>query len=177
LIHLALYRPILLALRVALCVLLATVLVQGSVSAALLVAGFLVLSYIHLLRSERRPTLFEVLFALAALIAALGYVFDLFSEIVLYDEVTHAFTTFSVSLAFYFLFYTGAAPRQGTLALGFSVFTLGVTVGAYWEIFEWFFVGRFSMADTISDLLIDSLGALAAALVALFFRRRGERLT
>ncbi len=57
------------------------------------------------------------------------------------------------------------------------MFTLGVTVGAYWEIFEWFFVGHYPMADTISDLLVDSGGALAAALVALGLRRSGDRLT
>ena len=62
-------------------------------------------------------------------------------------------------------------------ALGTSVFTLGVTVGAYWERFEWFVVGHYTMADTISDLLVDSAGALAAALVALVLRRRGDRLT
>ena len=91
-----------------------------------------------------------------------------------YDELTHAFTTFCVSLTFYFLFYGGAVPA---VALGTSVFTLSVTVGAYWEIFEWFFVGKYSMADTISDLLVDSGGALAAALVALGLRRSGDRLT
>jgi hypothetical protein len=54
------------------------------------------------------------------------------------------------------------------------VFTLGVTVGAYWEIFEWFFVGQYTLADTMSDLLVDSAGALA---VTLALRRRGDRLT
>jgi VanZ family protein len=115
--------------------------------------------------------------ALAALAGALGYAFDLFGEIVPYDELTHAFTTFAVSLAFYFLFYGGAVPERRAVALGSSVFTLGVTIGAYWEIFEWFFVGKYTMADTISDLLVDSTGALAAALVALVLRRRGDRLT
>jgi len=57
------------------------------------------------------------------------------------------------------------------------VFTLGVTVGNYWEIFEWFIVGKYTMANTISDLLVDSGGALAAALVALLLRRSGDRLT
>jgi hypothetical protein len=78
---------------------------MGDITAALIVAVFLALSFAHLLRSERRPALFDVLFALAALAGALGYAFDLFGEIVPYDELTHAFTTFSVSLAFYFLFY------------------------------------------------------------------------
>ena len=172
-----LYRPVLFILRIALFVLLAALLVMGDITAALIVVVFLALSFAHLLRSERRPALFDVVFALAALAGALGYAFDLFGEIVPYDELTHAFTTFAVSLAFYFLFYGGAVPERRAVALGSSVFTLGVTVGAYWEIFEWFFVGKYTMADTISDLLVDSAGALAAALVALVLRRRGDRLT
>ncbi len=172
-----LYRSVLLALRVALCVLVVALLVLGDLTAALIVTIFLALSFAHLLRSNRRPAVFDVLFALAALAGALGYAFDLFGEIVPYDELTHAFTTFSVSLAFYFLFYGGSVPEGRAVALATSVFTLGVTVGAYWEIFEWFFVGHYTMADTISDLLVDSAGALVAALVALALRRSGERPT
>jgi len=130
-----LYRPVLLILRIVLCLLLAALVVLGDLTAALIVAVFLVLSFAHLLRRDRRPAVFDVLFALAG---ALGYTLDLFGEIVPYDELTHAFTTFSESLAFYFLFYGGAVPERRAVALATSVFTLGVSVGAYWEIFEWF---------------------------------------
>jgi hypothetical protein len=64
-------------------------------------------------------------------------------------------------------------PEGRAIALGTSVFTVGV----YWEIFEWFFIGKYTMADTISDLLMDSGGALASALVALALHRSGDRLT
>ena len=176
-VRLPLYRPVLRALRVALCVLVVALVFLGDLQAALIVAVFFGLSFAHLLRSDRRPAFFDVLFALAALAGALGFAFGLFDEIVPYDELTHAFTTFCVSLTFYFLFYGGAVPEGRAFALGTSVFTLGVTVGAYWEIFEWFFVGHYTMADTISDLLVDSVGAFAAALVALALRRSGDRLT
>ena len=176
-VRLPLYVSFLRALRIALCVLLVALIVLGDIQAALIVAVFLGLSFAHLLRRDRRPALFDVLFALAALVGAVGFVFGLFEEIVPYDELTHTFTTFSVSLTFYFLFYKGAVPEGRAVALGTSVFTLGVTVGAYWEIFEWFFIGKYTMADTISDLLVDSGGALAAALVALALRRSGDRLT
>ena len=176
-VRLSLYVSVLRALRVALCVSVAALVVLGDLQAALIVAVFLGLSFAHLLRTDRRPAFFDVLFALAALAGALGFVFGLFDEIVPYDEITHAFTTFCVSLSFYFLFYGGAVPERRAFALGTSVFTLGVTVGVYWEIFEWFFVGHYTMADTISDLLVDSGGALAAALVALALRRSGDRLT
>jgi VanZ family protein len=167
------YVSVLRASRVALCILLVALLVLGDLQAAMIVGVFLGLSFAHLLRSDRRPALFDVLFALAALAGALGFAFGLFDEIVPYDEITHAFTTFSVSLTF----YTGAVPEGRAVALGTSVFTLGVTVGAYWEIFEWYFIGKYTMADTISDLLVDSGGALAAALVALALRRSGDHLT
>jgi hypothetical protein len=177
LVRLPLYVSVLRALRIALCVLLVALIVLGDLQAAMIVAVFVGLSFAHLLRSDRRPALFDVFFALAALAGAVGFVFGLFDEIVPYDELTHAFTTFCVSLTFYFLFYGGAVPEGRAVALGTSVFTLGVTIGAYWEIFEWFFVGKYTMADTISDLLVDSGGALAAALVALALRRSGDRLT
>ena len=63
------YRPVLLALRVALGVLLAVLVVLGDLQAALIIAVFLGLSFAHLLRSDRRPAFFDVLFALAALVA------------------------------------------------------------------------------------------------------------
>ncbi len=171
------YPPVLLTLRVALGLAVAWLLVGGDATAAFIVGVFLVLSFVYLLREDPRPHFFDILFALAALLGAVGYVFGLFDGGVPYDKPVHAFTTFSVSLAFFFLFYRGAVPRQRALALATSVVTLGVTVGAFWEIFEWFFVGKYTMADTIGDLIADSLGALCAALVALFIRRRGERLT
>jgi hypothetical protein len=130
LVRLPLYVSVLRALRVALCVLVAALLVLGDLQAALIVAVFVGLSFAHLLRSDRRPAFFDVLFALAALVGAVGFAFGLFDEIVPYDELTHAFTTFSVSLTFYFLFYKGAVPEGRAIALGTSVFTLGVTVGA-----------------------------------------------
>jgi hypothetical protein len=49
--------------------------VLGDLTAALIVAVFLALSFAHLLRSDRRPAVFDVLFALAALAGALGYAF------------------------------------------------------------------------------------------------------
>ena len=167
----------LLALRGVLVLTVVWLLVTGDVTAAFIVGVFLVLSFVHLLREEARPNVFDLLFALAAVLGAVGYSFNLFSRVVPYDEITHSFTTFAVSLAFYFLFYRGAVPRQQAVAMATSVFTLGVTIGAFWEIFEWVTGNRYGMADTISDLVVDSIGALAAACVALVVRWRGGSLT
>ena len=82
LVRLPLYRPVLRVLRVALCVLIAALVVLDDLQAALIVAVFVGLSFAHLLRSDRRPAFFDVLFALAALAGAVGFVFGLFDEIV-----------------------------------------------------------------------------------------------
>jgi hypothetical protein len=68
--------------------LLAVLLVLGDLTAALIIAVFLGLSFAHLLRDDRRPAIFDAFFALAALTGALGYAFDVFGEIVPYDELT-----------------------------------------------------------------------------------------
>jgi VanZ family protein len=177
LIHSPLYPPIIRVLRIALTLAVVWLVLRGEATAAFIVAVFLMLSFAHLLREKPRPNVFDLLFVLAALMGAMGYAFNLFSRVVPYDELTHSFTTFSVSLAFYFLFYGGAVPHQRTVAIATSVFTLGVTVGTFWEIFEWVIGNRYGMADTISDLVVDSIGAFVAALVALLIRRHGGRLT
>ena len=58
-----------------------------------------------------------------------------------------------------------------------AVFTLGTSVGALWEIFEWSTGTADGLSDTITDMIVDSAGALAAALLALAIRWRGRRLT
>ncbi|MDQ3911882.1 MAG: hypothetical protein M3305_08970 [Actinomycetota bacterium] len=173
-----LYPPLVFALQAALGFSIVSLLLEGEVAKAVIVVVFLVLSLAYLLREDRWPTLFDLLFALAALSGAVGYVFGLFESVAYYDKVTHAFMTFSVSLAFFFVFYAGAVPRRRAISLATSVFTLGLTVGAIWEIFEWGTgVGGGGLSDTITDLIVDGVGALMAVGVALAARERGERLT
>ncbi len=172
-----LYSPTIFALRIALGFAIVWLLIRGSVVEALIVAIFVSLSFVYFLRDDRRPTVFDVLFALAALLAAAGYVFGLFWSVAPYDKLTHAFMTFSVSLAFFFLFYRGAVPRRRAIAMATAIFTLGTSVGALWEIFEWSIGSTEGLSDTITDMIVDSAGALAAALLALAIRWRGSRLT
>jgi hypothetical protein len=49
-------------------------------------------------------------------------------------------------------------------------FTLVVAVGALWEVFERVVDAGRGLSDTITDLVVGSVGALAAALVALVLR-------
>ena len=85
-------------------------LIEGELVRALIIAVSLGLSFAYFLRDDGRATLFDVLFALAALLGAIGYVFGLFKEVAPYEELLHAFMAFSVSLAFFFQFYGDAVP-------------------------------------------------------------------
>jgi VanZ family protein len=177
-----LYPRIALAARVLLGLALAWLLLSGNVVGTLAVAVFLVLSFAYLLRDERLPNVFDLLFSLSALLNAFGFVFNLYRRIMLYDEAAHALTIFAVSLAFFFLFYRDTVPHQRAIAMATAVFTLGVTAGSLWEISEWA-TGRlfgvevvYGLSDAITDLIANSLGALVAALVALAIRQRGGRL-
>jgi hypothetical protein len=172
-----LYQPLIFALQIALGLAVVWLLIKDDVLGAVVIAVFLVLSFAYFLRDDRRPTVFDLLFALAALLGALGSIFGLFERVVPYDELAHAFMTFAVSLAFFFLFYRNASPRWRAITMATSVFTLGVSAGTLWEIFEWSTGHKYTYSDTITDLILDSAGALAAALVALAIRQRGGRIT
>lgn len=166
------------AVRAVLGLALIEELVTGDVVGVLSMALFIVLSFAYLLRDERLPNVFDALVALAAILNAFGFVFDLYRGVTLYDEVAHAITIFSITLAFFFLVYRDAVPGARRLAMATAVFTFGVTVGSLWEIAEWS-TGRvfdanvvFGLSDAITDLIANTVGALVAAIVALALRGR-----
>lgn len=95
-----------------------------------IVAVFLGLLFAHLLRENPRPNLFDLLFVLAALVGAMGYALNLFSRVGPYDELTHSFTTFSVSLAF-----LSALPGRRALRTGRGDGDLGAHAGHHdWRV-------------------------------------------
>ena len=76
-------------------------------------ALFIILSFAYLLREEKLPNVFDALVVLSALMNAFGFVFDLFDGPVLYDEVAHTVTIFSLSLAYFYPFYGNVVPASG----------------------------------------------------------------
>lgn len=135
-------------------------------------ALFLALSFAYHLVAERLPNLLDALVALAALLSTLGFVFDFYARIPLYDEVAHAITIFALTLGGYYLVYRGDAPRRSWV-LGLAVLTFGIALGTVWEIAEWL-AGRlldtaviYGLGDAVTDLMANSLGALVAAFAAL----------
>lgn len=149
---------------------------QGKWQNALALALFLFASFVFVIRDDRLPTLFDFLFVLAALLNAGGWVWGLFYPPGPYDEITHAFTIFAFTLAFSFLVYRTILPifRQHKLLYLITIASFGIAIGALWEVAEWL-AGLIlstevieSLDDTITDLIMDSLGATFAAITSLW---------
>lgn len=143
---------------------------QGKVLGVVTLVGFLAASLVFVIMDDRLPTLFDFLFVIAALVNAGGWVWGLFYQPGPYDEITHAFTTFSITLALSFLVYSSMLSvfRSHRILYLLTIASFGIAIGAIWEIFEWAIAVINDIDDTIVDLIMDSIGAALAALVSLW---------
>jgi hypothetical protein len=145
--------------------------VMGKWWGVLMLAAFLIASIAFVAFEDRLPALFDLLFVAAALVNALGWVFNLYTRVPGYDEIAHGFTMFAITLSFGFLAYhpvrTLFQTRAALYVLALASF--GLAVGALWEMIEWAFIG--TLRDPVADLYMDAIGALAAGLLALWVLR------
>jgi hypothetical protein len=157
-------------------------LLRGNLGGGFVLIGALLLSggviWIHPL-----PNLFKLLCIVAVSLNANGYVWQLFGMPGPYDEITHAFTIFFLTLALGVLIYGPCLRGLLVRPMLFVVLIacLGIALGALWEVVEWFvdllpFIRIINpLADTISDLIVDSLGALLAGLLSCWIVNRQQR--
>ncbi len=164
------------------------VVLQGKWVQAATLGGFLVASLLFVSRERQLPTLFDLVFVCAALINAAGWAWNLFDQPGFYDEVAHGFTMFAITLALGFLLYNEL--MHGFYAHRFmfvvTIASMGIAIGALWEVAEWladFVTPQQIVAglfDTITDIILDSVGAVLAAILNLWGlneRARSERRT
>jgi hypothetical protein len=154
----------------------AVVLFQGQWLPGITLIGFLVASLLFVAFQRKLPTLFDLLFVLAALINAGGWAWDLYNQPGPYDEIAHFYTIFAITLAAGYLLYAELIESFDTHRTLFviTVASLGIALGALWEIAEWladFVIAKqivSGLPDTITDMMLDSGGALLAALLNLW---------
>lgn len=112
------------------------------------------------------PNFFDLLFVSAALLNAVGWVWDLYTRVPGYDEAAHFYTSFAVTLSFGYLTFD-VVRQHFRRHLGHFVIVIasfGISLGALWEVLEWLFAE--SLADPVADIILDSLGAVLAGAVA-----------
>lgn len=119
---------------------------------------------------SRLPRL-ATLFIFTMLLNALGWVFGYYTRGPGFDEGAHALTTTAITgIVGYLCFRKLFRYRVVTLGhLSLAILSVGIAIGAIWEIIEWFtylYSGKpgiiKSLNDTTSDLIWDVLGAALA---------------
>lgn len=125
--------------------------------------------------TSKGRTVAWVLLVLLGLANIAGYAFDLYQQFWWFDRVLHGATTFAVTLWLALLVW-GKAFRPGhAVLLVLMVASIGVAIGALWEVAEWAFdqvvpgdviKGKY---DTVIDVVMDTIGAGAAGLLCLVF--------
>ncbi|GHG21071.1 hypothetical protein GCM10017322_18010 [Paracoccus aerius] len=106
-----------------------------------------------------------------------GYAFDLYAAAWWFDRVLHAATLFAITFWLALLVCTRVFRPGWTLITAAMVTSLGVAIGAWWEVAEWAFdllaPGNVIKGknDTVIDIIMDTLGAVFAALLAPRFLR------
>ena len=123
---------------------------------------------------DRLPALFVLLVLIAGVVNAAGYVLGLWHETTPFDELVHAFTSFSVCAGIGWLILDRtemlSAGETGKVVL--AVLAIGLVLGLVWELFEWAIGIIGGAEDTMVDLLMDGLGAAAAGLFCAVVARR-----
>lgn len=113
------------------------------------------------------------LVGVALLFSILGSALNLYDKFWWFDEVLHGYAMFAYTLVVALFAYgvvLGGA-REHRLLFVLAVGGVGLAMGAVWEILEWVYdqIVRpnaiLAKTDTILDLVVDSIGALAAGYV------------
>jgi len=127
-------------------------------------------------------TLAWSLLALALLASLVSSVFELYEKFWWLDEALHSYFTFSLTLvlALYAYGKVLTSHHQHRILLVLSIAGLGLACGTLWEIAEWGYDQTVSseaiygttnpitdMSDSMSDLIMNLAGSLAAGITTL----------
>lgn len=128
-----------------------------------------------MIATRSQQALAWILLVIGLLASGAGSLWNLYSKIFWYDEVVHGYNFFALALVVavyaYGVVLTGA-DRHGLL-LVLVIASLGLALGALWEIAEWTYDQLvrpnviLPKTDTIIDLMVDTAGALLAGFVRL----------
>ena len=126
--------------------------------------GFGSLGGLFIYLQDELPRLFTLLFLVAGLVNAAGYALQLWQSPVWFDETVHFYTSFAVMAGLGWLALARTRLFGRSVPFLLAVTGLGLLLGILWEVFEWVVGIIGARGDTIVDLVMDTLGAVAAGL-------------
>lgn len=140
-----------------------------------------------LVRLAWLPRVYDLAIVLALALQAGGEAFRLYDSVLWFDNVVHFTLPFFAGPTLYIVLArldVVPDPKDEThlhhyIGIAIVAFALGVTIGALWELVEWFSDNRFGSSlqlgndDTVGDLAADSLGSLAGTALLVCWARWG----
>lgn len=132
-------------------------------------------------RTVSAPTLAWTLAVLLLAANVAAYVFDLYTAFWWFDRVLHCATIFAMTF-WLAIIIVGEPLKEGrSLLFVVLIACMGISIGALWEVAEWALDHYFpkdiikGKYDTLMDVVMDTIGALGAALLALHYRPGARR--
>jgi hypothetical protein len=130
----------------------------------------LLLLLISLTWHRKLAPLFFLLLPIMAAVYVFGSIFNLFKQFYYFDLFVHLVSAFVITLLAGQLLSTTKLRQlqKERILLVLLITSIGIAIGAVWEIFEWIaslFISHGLIrgpSDTALDLIIDSVGALVA---------------
>ena len=124
-----------------------------------------------------------ILFIFATLF--LGEAFDFYERYRWWDILMHGFSAIGLGLAgfiFIFVVFEGDKYAAPAWAIAFIAFCLAMTMGVFWEIFEYAMDTQFGLnmqksglPDTMGDLIVNAIGATIGAGAAFLYLKGREK--
>ena len=152
------------------------------------ISGIIICSVPILLKrvwNFKLPVIIDFLIVFALFLhVGLGGVFDVYYAFPDFDIITHfvsaVLIAFLALIALYLLHEHWEGLFMHTYALAFAVVVITMASGVVWELGEWtsdalFGLGaQWSLHDTMTDLLVDTIGGLFMALVGINLIKTGR---
>ena len=117
---------------------------------------------------------------------ALGEVRDFYTRFWWWDLMLHSLSSLTIGIMAFLAIYVFHMTRRVQMApiyIASMTFCLTVTMGTLWELFEfsldWFFqftMQKSGLIDTMTDLMVDVIGAFIAAILGYLYVRNGDSL-
>jgi len=135
------------------------------------------------------PFILEFLIVLALFLHIGGNVFNFYYVIPRYDDIAHFVSSSLVAFIAFTIVYILDKYWEGLhmdmYAMAYLVIVTTMAFGVVWEVFEWtadLITGgheQWSLNDTMSDLVIDSIGGIVMAFIGIILIKTGrwDRMT
>ncbi len=133
-----------------------------------LISLFLVVIVFILSAKQILPRIFFLLLPLVAALYTTGSILGLYDTFPFFDKIIHFLASFVTALLIGMVGYNTPLGLLSKYQIYYYVVivSIGLTIGAVWEIFEWF-IDQFTLQnlsvdldDVVTDLIADTMGVL-----------------